>query len=219
MRVIIGSPLLRLLRCKRLLKARPQWLGLHDERTAQWLMELGSHSTASAATVPVRSVLETLQQNGLVRSDQPSPTHPIPLLEGHRKPSLAFVQAVNLELTYDCNWDCGHCFQQGIRKRHAGLWLSAKASIARANAASPGCDGPASASVRRSAGSRSRSRLNRRGRPADHRPSRRGRPKAVMGVNSTTAPQRCGRGSVRGMAHGFSSLPSTPGDLSRSPAH
>ena len=40
---------------------------------------------------------------------------------------MAFVRAVNFELTYDCNWNCSHCLQQGVRQRRSGLWLSTDA--------------------------------------------------------------------------------------------
>ena len=116
---ITGSPVLTLLRRKRLLKSRLRWLGLHDEQTAQWLLDLDNQSSASSTTAPPASVLETLRQNRLVCSTPLDPAQSAAPDRRHR-PSLAFVDAVNLELTYDCNWDCGHCLQQGVRKRCNG---------------------------------------------------------------------------------------------------
>lgn len=82
--------------------------------------------TSCAATPPEAipfSAIETLQQHRLIRFGPASPAQPV-VPEARKKPSLTFVQAINLELTHDCNWDCGHCIQQGIRKRLAGTWLS-----------------------------------------------------------------------------------------------
>ena len=121
MMTVVGTPLLALLRRRRLLKDRLRWLGLHDEQIVHWLRGLKSCPASPPAAIP-SSVIETLQQHRLIRFAPASPAQPV-VPEARKKPSLAFVQAVNLELTYDCNWDCGHCIQQGIRKRLAGTWL------------------------------------------------------------------------------------------------
>jgi hypothetical protein len=120
MTTITGTPLLRLLRHRRLLQDRLQWLGIREEQTAQWLAALDGHRTLSAAA-PSASVLKMLHQHGLVRYCDGCQAKPA--TNTRRKPSLAFLGAVNLELTYDCNRDCGHCLQQGIRKRLRGGWL------------------------------------------------------------------------------------------------
>ena len=33
----------------------------------------------------------------------------------HRRPSLLFLEAINFELTYQCDMACSHCLQQGLR--------------------------------------------------------------------------------------------------------
>lgn len=38
------------------------------------------------------------------------------LIQEGRPPTLAFVDVVNIELTYRCNSNCPHCLQQGIRR-------------------------------------------------------------------------------------------------------
>jgi len=121
MMTVVGTPLLALLRRKRLLKDRLRWLGIHDAQIVHWLRDLDSCAAKSPTVVPT-SAVEILQRHRLIHVDSPGPSQPT-AAEARSKSSLAFVQAVNLELTYDCNWDCGHCIQQGIRKRLAGTWL------------------------------------------------------------------------------------------------
>jgi MoaA/NifB/PqqE/SkfB family radical SAM enzyme len=126
MKTISASPLLLLLRSKKLLPDRLRLLGLHDSQTAQWLVELDSQGTLPAAPVPSPAVLETLQQHAIIRCGAEAPAGSA-VFDRHRKSSLAFVRAVNFELTYDCNWNCSHCLQQGIRQQRSGLWLSTDA--------------------------------------------------------------------------------------------
>lgn len=38
-----------------------------------------------------------------------------------RNPHLAFVEAINFELTYDCDLNCSHCLQQNMRPNWAGV--------------------------------------------------------------------------------------------------
>ena len=42
----------------------------------------------------------------------------------NKRPSLLFIQAINFELTYQCNIQCDHCLQQEIRKTCSGKWIS-----------------------------------------------------------------------------------------------
>ena len=121
-----ATHLLHLLRCKELLSARLRYLGIHDPRVAKWLVDLDRNAAAPATSTPSPSVLETLQQQSIVRSSVETPESPLPA-DRRRKPSLRYIRAVNFELTYDCNWNCSHCLQQGIRERHSGSWLSVDA--------------------------------------------------------------------------------------------
>jgi len=101
-------------------------LGIHDTQVAAWLVDLDSQGVLPAAPSPSPAVLEALRQHAIIRFDAESSAGAA-VFDRHRKPSLAFVRAVNFELSYDCNWNCSHCLQQGIRQQRSGLWLSTDA--------------------------------------------------------------------------------------------
>lgn len=46
-----------------------------------------------------------------------------------KKPSLYFVEAVNFELTYQCNLSCSHCLQQEIRQQGSLPWINTDSAI------------------------------------------------------------------------------------------
>ncbi|MGO8753191.1 MAG: radical SAM protein [Thermoguttaceae bacterium] len=108
------------------MKDRLRWLGLRNAQTAEWLVDLDGRRALPAAVAPPPEVLETLRQHAIIRCDVESSAGSV-VLDRQREPSLAFVMAVNFELTYDCNWNCSHCLQQGIRQQRSGLWMSPEA--------------------------------------------------------------------------------------------
>jgi MoaA/NifB/PqqE/SkfB family radical SAM enzyme len=118
MRLYCPTGLLRRLLWKGLLADRLNWLGILSDPLVRWLKELDRSDGQEPCKETSRDDLELLENWGLV-SD-------IPLSPGRSSTiPLAFVKAVNLELTYDCRLECSHCLQSGIRKRLAGTWLSA----------------------------------------------------------------------------------------------
>ncbi|SHO49210.1 radical SAM protein [Desulfopila aestuarii] len=46
-----------------------------------------------------------------------------------KKPSLHFVKAINVELTYECNMSCPHCLQHEFRKQGANSWVNTESVI------------------------------------------------------------------------------------------
>ena len=41
----------------------------------------------------------------------------------HRRPSHLFLEAINFELTYQCNMRCSHCLQLGLRRTDRPEWI------------------------------------------------------------------------------------------------
>jgi MoaA/NifB/PqqE/SkfB family radical SAM enzyme len=109
------------------LSARLQRLGLLRSRL-DWLGIRGSDDQAGIAALlrgrprtdlkPISEAdLELLSRWGLVRwSDSPEPA-------ARPLPTLPFVVAVNIELTYECNYMCSHCLQNGSRQSYSGQWI------------------------------------------------------------------------------------------------
>ncbi len=46
-----------------------------------------------------------------------------------KKPSLHFVKAINVELTYECNMSCPHCLQHEIRQQGDNSWVNTESVI------------------------------------------------------------------------------------------
>lgn len=48
---------------------------------------------------------------------------------GKKKPSLHFVEAINIELTYQCNLTCSHCLQHEVRQQSDLTWVNTNSAI------------------------------------------------------------------------------------------
>lgn len=46
-----------------------------------------------------------------------------------KKPSLHFVEAINFELTYQCNFSCPHCLQHELRQQGDLTWINTDSAI------------------------------------------------------------------------------------------
>lgn len=46
-----------------------------------------------------------------------------------KRPSLHFVKAINIELTYECNMSCPHCLQHEIRQQGDSSWINTESAI------------------------------------------------------------------------------------------
>lgn len=121
MKMVAATDLLRQLHLKKLLPRRLQWLGIHDPQTPRWLVQLRESGSQPIDSIPSTTAFERLRQFELVCVETLSPSSGPPV-QSARAP-LPFVEAINFELTYDCNAGCAHCLQQGLRPKNAGLWI------------------------------------------------------------------------------------------------
>ncbi len=115
-----ATPALALLCRKKLLRDRLGRLGLPAEALRGPLRHLVRHRSIAASDVPELVPTHELEEAGLIVGERRGgiPTSRSAGGEGELL-GLSFVDAVNLELTYDCNLRCPHCLQSGLR-RHRG---------------------------------------------------------------------------------------------------
>jgi sulfatase maturation enzyme AslB (radical SAM superfamily) len=125
MKVFYATNLLKLLLYKRILKNRLDWLSLPTDYIFPWLENLDRNGESATTEELSDEYIDILINWGLV-SEKPDTR----LRKGKSvRPSLAFVFAVNLELSYDCNLDCNHCLQKSIRPEMAGIVLNSEKAI------------------------------------------------------------------------------------------
>jgi MoaA/NifB/PqqE/SkfB family radical SAM enzyme len=74
-------------------------------------------------SIPPARILEKLRRFELISIDKSFSPESQKKFQ-HRKLSLYFVQAINFELTYDCNMNCSHCLQKNLRARRPTKWIS-----------------------------------------------------------------------------------------------
>jgi MoaA/NifB/PqqE/SkfB family radical SAM enzyme len=118
--MISATGLLRQLRFKRLLAERLRWLGIRDDRTLQWLVDLDRAGTVGAAPTQSENALHVLSEYELIEIGPRNQRR-----TGCRQTiPLPFVEAVNFELTYDCNMRCSHCLQASIRGLAESGWIA-----------------------------------------------------------------------------------------------
>lgn len=125
-----GTPLLRLLRQKRLLKNRLAELGLTDNRVLSTLRRVETDPNPGGGML-AESEVRRLEQSGLLAADRSRERARSPAAGAARRATLRFVTAVNFELTYDCDYACPHCLQLGLRSRRRGIALD-RPSLERA---------------------------------------------------------------------------------------
>lgn len=103
-----------------LLRSRLDWLGIRglDEQAAVAAL-LGARGRIHSPPISGQN-LDLLSKWGLLRlsDSRQFPARPVP--------ALPFVFAVNIELTYDCNYRCSHCLQNGLRQSYSGQWIDTK---------------------------------------------------------------------------------------------
>ena len=125
MKVFYATNLLNLLLYKRILKNRLDWLSLPTDYIFPWLENLDRNGESASPEELSEKHIDILINWGLV-SEKPGTR----LRKGKSvRPSLAFVFAVNLELSYDCNLDCNHCLQKSIRPEMAGIVMNSEKAI------------------------------------------------------------------------------------------
>ena len=106
-----------------LLQSRLGWLGIRGPNEQASVTALLSGRAHVAPTRISEQDLELLSKWGLLRfGDGPQPpARPVP--------ALPFVFAVNIELTYECNYQCSHCLQDGLRQCYSGQWIDTVTAV------------------------------------------------------------------------------------------
>jgi MoaA/NifB/PqqE/SkfB family radical SAM enzyme len=105
------------------LPERLSWLGINEGHTIQWLIDLNRAGWKTMDSIPPARILEKLRRFELISIDKSFSPESQKKFQ-HRKLSLYFVQAINFELTYDCNMNCSHCLQKNLRARRPTKWIS-----------------------------------------------------------------------------------------------
>lgn len=126
-RRFITTPIYALLRNKGLLAHRLAHIGIAPEAFVRRFGRDHGNANLNPVSSPLDAEsLERLEGFGLIASDVADPGNSYESDRRPRRPllSLAFVAAVNLELTYRCNLECGHCLQQNLRGAWANIDLA-----------------------------------------------------------------------------------------------
>ena len=117
MKSFASTAILSLLIQKGLLSSRLEWLGLKEAPIAFFLTKLQRETILPLQTSPINFPIDPLIKHGLlyVQDSNKIPTLEAKKLIRKNLLSLAFVRAVNFELTYQCNMVCPHCLQINLR--------------------------------------------------------------------------------------------------------
>lgn len=118
---IYPSPTLVHLRARRSLNKAVEKTGQDLQSIIPLLKRLLSSNVGLLTDDLDPDLISSLYINHLIQFQEPDP--------GYRHLPFCFVDAVNYELTYTCNFACSHCLQSNLRNNDQSGWINSDAVI------------------------------------------------------------------------------------------